>query len=156
MSKIVKAIGEIDRSLGKKEIEALAKEDAASIISNDRYDLLKIYIEFKRYDAYLKILTKEIQEETIARAEDQDLEHFKFGSAKLLVTQRRKYDYSKDVLWSNVSQEMDKLKQFRKTREQFLKTIEGEFADVVNEKTGEVERIFAPEIIHSSGLTVRL
>lgn len=156
MSKIVKAIGEIDKSLGKKEIEALAKEDAANIIANDRYDLLKIYIEFKRYDAYLKILTKEIQEETIARATDQNLEQFKFGNAKLVVSQRRKYDYSKDTLWSNVNQEMDELQQFRKTREQFLKKIEGEFADIINEETGEVERIFAPEVSYLNSLTVRL
>ena len=156
MSKIVKAIGEIDRSLGKKGVEALAKEDAATIIANDNYDLLKIYIEFKRYDTYLKILTKEIQEETIARAADQDLEHFKFGSAKLIVSQRRKYDYSKDSLWSDVNQEMDELKQLRKAREQLLKKIEGEFADIIDEETGEVERVFAPEISYSSSLTVRL
>ncbi|MEM8524497.1 MAG: hypothetical protein AAGG68_07625 [Bacteroidota bacterium] len=156
MSKIVKAIGEIDRNLGKKEIEALAKEDAERIILDDRYDLLKMYIEFKRYDAYLRVLTKEIQDATIAKAENQKLEQFEFGTAKLIVTQKRQYNYSRDTLWSDVSQEMNELKEFRKTREQFLKKIEGDFTDIVDEETGAIERVYAPEINYSSSLTVRL
>ncbi|MEN0048296.1 MAG: hypothetical protein AAF806_14635 [Bacteroidota bacterium] len=156
MSKIVKAIGEIDRELSKQEIEELALFDSAQITSDDNYDLLKIYIEFKRYNAYLQTLIKEIKEAAIHQAEHQQIEKFSFGNASLNVSQRRKYDYSKDHLWNRMSEELNDIKQYKKEREQFLKKIDGAFADVVNEHTGEIERVFAPDITYSKSLTVRL
>lgn len=156
MSKIVKAIGEIDRELSKQEIEELAIFDAAQITSNDHYDLLKIYIEFKRYDAYLQTLIKEIKEATIRQAEHKQIEKFSFGSAQLNLSKRRKYDYSADRLWTKMSEELNEIKQYKREREQFLQKIEGAFEEIVNEHTGEVEKVVAPEITYSKSLTVRL
>jgi len=156
MSKIVKAIGEIDRELTKREIEQLAVEDANQITSNDHYNLLKIYIEFKRYDAYLQTLIQEIKEATTHQAEQQQIDKFSFGNARLSISERRKYNYSTDHLWNRMSEELNEIKQYKREREQFLKKIEGEFTEVVNERTGEVEKVFAPEITYSKSLSVRL
>ncbi|MEM0994270.1 MAG: hypothetical protein AAF847_03250 [Bacteroidota bacterium] len=156
MSKIVKAVGEIDRDLSKAELEQLAIEDAAHITDNEEYDLLKIYIEFKRYDTYLQTLIDTIKNATIQQATQQEIEKFSFGNAKLSVSARRKYDYSNDPLWNRMQEELDEIKQYKRERERFLKKIKGAFADIVNENTGEIERVFAPEISYSKSLTVRL
>ncbi|MEM9886135.1 MAG: hypothetical protein AAF849_09600 [Bacteroidota bacterium] len=156
MSKIVKSIGEIDRVLSKEEIEELAIEDAAQITDNESYDLLKIYIEFKRYDTYLQTLIKTLKKATIQQARQQQIEKFNFGNARLSVSARRKYDYSNDPLWNRMKEELEEIKQYKREREQFLKKIKGAFADIVNEQTGEIERVFAPEISYSESITVRL
>lgn len=46
MSKIIKSIGQIDRKLNKLEVISLAQEHSSEIIKSDKYDLLKVYIEF--------------------------------------------------------------------------------------------------------------
>ncbi|MEM8529066.1 MAG: hypothetical protein AAGG68_30825 [Bacteroidota bacterium] len=156
MSKIVKAIGEINRDLDKSAIEELAKEDAFQIIRDDRYDLMKVYVEFKRYETYLKVLMQEIKEETCYRAAEQGIENFEFGKAKLIISNRRTYDYSNDVIWNHISSDMKHLKQVKKEREQLLKKIKGDYQDIVNEETGEVERLLAPEVSYTQSLMVRL
>ena len=52
MAEIVKKLGEIDRQLRKSQIINLAAENAQTVIESRKFDLLKVYIELKRYETY--------------------------------------------------------------------------------------------------------
>ena len=67
MGKIIKPLGSIDRELSKNEIIELAENHTVQIIEGE-YDLLKVYIELKRYQAYLDTIINELKEEAINKA----------------------------------------------------------------------------------------
>ena len=68
MGTLVKKLGDIDRKLGKFEIIDLAITNAQTVIESSKYDLLKVYIELKRYEIYLKTIIKKIQDSAYRKA----------------------------------------------------------------------------------------
>jgi len=156
MSKIIKHIGELDRNLDKLALEDLAQQHASEIIANEQYDLLKVYLEFRRYETYLKTLTEAVKQETLNQAKEEGLTDFEYGSAKVTFVTRRKYDYSADRYWASINEEMDNFKTMKKEREQVLKNIEGEFEEIIDEETGEIQKVYAPIVEHIDSLRVTL
>lgn len=156
MGKIIKNIGEIDRDFKKSEIEDLAKENAAEILKNEQYDLLKVFIEFKRYETYLKTMMTEIKSATIKQAKNADLDDFEFANVKISVSKQRKFDYSNDNHWRSINEEYEYLKKIRKERETMLKEMTTESVEIVNEATGEIELVFAPKVSYKEILRVTL
>jgi hypothetical protein len=49
---LIKNLGTIDRSLTKKGITEAAQNDAQQVIASPQFDLLKVYVELKRYENY--------------------------------------------------------------------------------------------------------
>lgn len=156
MGEIIKNIGEIDRNLNKSEIEALAKANASKILDNEQYDLLKVFVEFKRYEVYLKTLMNSIKSKTIQQAKGVDKENFEFANVKISVAKHRKFDFSNDNHWKNINKEFEYLKKIQKDRENLLKSMTTESAEIVNEMTGEIEEVFAPKVTYKQVLRVTL
>jgi len=144
MSKIIKQIGQIDPKLNKINLERLGKDHAAQILANDKYDVLKVYIEFKRYEVYLKTLIDELREDTFTKARAEGNLDFEYSNARVSLGVRRKFDYSMDEEWTDLNDEIEKLKALKKNRESLMKDIKGDFKEILNEDTGEIEKIFAP------------
>lgn len=156
MSKIVKTTGQIDRQLNKPEIINLAKEHSSEIMKSDKYDLLKVYIEFKRYEIYLKTLIEEVKKETFRQAIEEGRRDFGYGSARVSIEKRRKYDFSADVDWQSIQKEIESLKLLKKECERMLKNIKGDYKEILDEETGEIFKIEAPKIEYSENLRVGL
>ena len=156
MSKIVKYIGQIDRKLSKPELVTLATEHSSEILKNDKYDLLKVYIEFKRYEVYLKTLIQEVKKETFKQAKEEGRRDFEYANARVTMSKRRRFDFSSDEDWVNIDTEIGRLKELKKEREKILKSIKGEFREVLDEETGEIQKLHAPKINYSESLRINL
>lgn len=154
MSKIVKAIGTLDRTATKEDITALAREHARQIIDQG-YDLLKVYVELKRYEVYLSTIIKELKDATLEKAQERGQKNFDYASARITVGERARYHYEQDATWRRLNEELERIKEERKAREKMLKQVT-EPLEVVNPETGEIEKIVAPlkEIVEQ--LMIRL
>lgn len=156
MSKIVKHIGQIDRKISKSGIVELAKQHAAEILDNDQYDLLKVYIEFKRYEVYLKTLIGEVKNETYRQAQEEGRRDFEYGNARVTVAKYRKFDYSVDKYWEELNNTLKEVKLLKREREKMLKNIKGDYKEILDEETGEIQRIAAPPIQYTDTLKIKL
>lgn len=156
MSKIVKHIGQIDSKITKSDLVELAKQHSSEILENDRYDLLKVYIEFKRYEIYLKTLISEVKNETILKAKEAGVRDFEYGSTKITVSKQRKFDYSVDEHWQELNDDLEELKALKKEREKMLQNIKGDYKEVLDEETGEIQKISAPPVEYAETLRIKL
>ncbi|MEZ4887485.1 MAG: hypothetical protein R3E32_22320 [Chitinophagales bacterium] len=156
MSKIIKTIGQIDRKCNKSDLIALAQQHASEIMASPNYDLLKVYVEFKRYEVYLKTLIWEVRGETLKRAKEEGRKDFEYASARVTQIKIRKFDYSIDEYWENLNNEIERLKALKKERETMLKAIKGDFKEVLDEETGEIIKIPAPSVEYTDSLRIKL
>jgi uncharacterized protein YecA (UPF0149 family) len=155
MGKLVKHLGTIDRSLNKKEIVELAKENAQAILDSNKYDLLKVYIELKRYEGYLKGIIQHLKEPALVTATDIGQKSFKYDEALIRITTRTKWNYSIDNEWKEIDSKIQQLIREKKEREKFLK--ETNFLkDVVDEETGELIGEFELPKEIEYGISVKL
>jgi len=155
MGKIIKPIGLIEQSATKNEIVEMAKSHASDIVEKD-YDLLKVFVELKRYDLYLNTIIDELKTASAEKAKEQIDKTFEYANAKITVANFKKYNFESDVKWANIKDEIDDLKNWKKEREALLKGLEKEEVEIVNEETGEVEILRKPEVEESSRIIVRL
>ena len=75
---VLKQLGKLNKNLTKKEIEEVAVEDIKTVIEQDRYDLLKVLIELKRYNVYINKLIVELKEPALEKAKEIDDRKFKY------------------------------------------------------------------------------
>ena len=153
MGKLIRPLGGIERHLGKSEILELARQNAAEVVRSGKYDLLRVYVELKRYELYLKEVIKALQEPTLQSLPAK--KSVELPSARLRVYTRRKYDFSVDPTWSELDRQIKELQDRKKEREKLLKTT-GKVPIEVDEQTGEVlcEQEIPQEIVE--GLRVEL
>lgn len=154
MGKIIQQLGSLDRNFSKKDIVALAEEHAQQIIEKD-YDLLKVYVELKRYETYLETIIKTMKEQTVAKALELEEKTFVYANAKLVLTNRTKYDYQADPTWALLNEELNQLKTLKKEHEAQLKKLT-EDVELINEETGEIEVLIAPSKEVTEQMSVRL
>lgn len=83
MGKLVKQIGRIDRHLHKKDIVNLAANNAQAIVECGKYDLLKVFIELKRYETYLKGLIYKLKKPALDKAAATNKRSFIYNDAKI-------------------------------------------------------------------------
>ncbi|WP_233885963.1 hypothetical protein [Tenacibaculum piscium] len=154
MSKIVKQIGTIDKQLNKNEILNLSRQNAESIIANKNYDLLKVYVELKRYETYLKGLIQSLKIPALESASQIGKKTFEYQQAKINISSRTKWNFNSDKTWYEINDKIQFLTKQRKEREKYLK--ENNSQMVVDETTGEIiEELELPKQI-TKGLTIRL
>lgn len=155
MGKLVRQLGSIERHLHKKDIEELAISNAQGIIDNKKYDLLKVYVELKRYETYLKGLIKFLKLPALEKATEKGKKSFSFDEAKINISTRTKWDFSVDNKWTEIDQQIQQLTKKKKEREKHLKD-NNEDKTIVDKETGElIENFNLPKEIEF-GLTIRL
>ncbi len=156
MSKIVQPIGKLDSSLSKKALVELAQNHATQILSNPNYDLLRTYIEFKRYELYLKTMINTVKGAALELAKTTDKTNFRYGEANVAIQKRYQYDFSIDQTWMNLDQEIKRLSKLKKQQEEVLKNIRGQFKEVVDTETGEVQYLKAPKKETKEVISIKL
>ncbi|GAB3641957.1 hypothetical protein [Spirosoma arcticum] len=72
----IQPIGTLDRTITKTAIVSLANDHANQIIDGGNYDLLKTYVEMKRYELYIKTIINKLKtasayQARVMREEDQ-------------------------------------------------------------------------------------
>ncbi|GAA5221296.1 hypothetical protein [Membranihabitans marinus] len=155
MGNIVKQLGSIDRQLGKKDIQGLAEENARAIIESGKYDILKVYVELKRYEVYLKSLIQNLKESAFEKANETGQPSFGYNYARISLSARTKWDFSVDQKWTELENQIQTLTKERKDREKYLKE-SNQMDEFVDEETGEIREAFELPKEIKYGLTVRL
>jgi hypothetical protein len=67
---LIKPIGTLDRAMPKTGLVRLAADHAQQIIDSGQYDLLKTYVEMKRYELYIKTIINRLKNHSVAQAQE--------------------------------------------------------------------------------------
>lgn len=67
---LIKPIGTLDRNMPKTGLIRLAADHAQQIIDSGQYDLLKTYVEMKRYELYIKTIIARLKSHSVAQAQE--------------------------------------------------------------------------------------
>lgn len=141
---LVKPIGSLDRGLSKNEIVELAETNAREVIGSGQYDLLKVYIEMKRYEVYFKTVMEKVREAALAVAQETGMKSFNYADAQVSNVQRSVFNFDNDPTWRRLHDEFEYLKEKIKHHEALLKQVHGEKEEYLDEETGELIELFAP------------
>jgi hypothetical protein len=150
---IIKALGTIDKELTKKGIAELAQNDVNQVITSAQFDLLKVYIELKRYENYLSEVMELIKPLAVEKALEQGEKTLEIEHAKVRLQHRTTYDFSSDDKWVALKESLKTSQTTIKEHEEILKTLT-DVTEVVDEETGELYQIFPPEKKESAMLVV--
>ena len=153
---IVKPIGSLDRSLGKNELITLAEADANEIFESGKYDLLKVYVEMKRYELYFTTVMDNLRDAALAQAQETGVKSFSYEDARVSNIQRSVFKFDKDPTWQKLHDAFEHLKAKIKQHEAVLKNMDSEKAEYMDPETGERIELIAPtkEVVES--IMVRL
>ena len=155
MGKLVRQLGSIERYLHKKDIVDLATDNAQAIIDSGKYDLLRVFIELKRYETYLKGLIQYLKQSVLNKAKEAKQKSFDYNDASVNISTRTKWDFSVDNKWTELDQQIRQLTKEKKEREKYLKD-NNKARTMVDKETGEIiEEFELPKEIEYS-LTIRL
>lgn len=141
---LVKPIGSLDRGLSKDELVTLAESNAQEVIESGQYDLLKVYVEMKRYEVYFKTVMDKVREAALVVAQETGMKSFNYADAQVSNVQRSVFKYDNDPTWRKLHDEFEHLKEKIKQHEALLKQVQGEKAEYLDEETGELIELFAP------------
>ncbi len=141
---LVKPIGSLERGLSKEGLVALAETDAKEVISSGQYDLLKVYVEMKRYEIYFTTVMEQVKAAALVVAQETGMKSFNYADAQVTNIQRSVFKFDKDPTWCKLHEEFEFLKGRLKLHEETLKKIEGEKEQFLDEETGELIELIAP------------
>jgi hypothetical protein len=150
---LIKNLATIDRSLTKKGITEAAQNDAQQVIASPQFDLLKVYVELKRYENYLSEVIEQLKPLALESAQQKDEKTMTYETAKVRLQNRVTYDFSEDDKWKYLKESVTASQSSIKQHEEFLKNIT-EVKEVVDEATGEVYQVFPPQRKESQLLIV--
>lgn len=156
MSSTIKPIGKLDKNLSKNGIESLAIDDIKGIIAENKFDLLKVYVELKRYSVYLESLINEIKTPALQQAQKLNNKKIELENATVFVTKRTVFDFSNDIIWAKLNSNFVEIKTKMHEHQELLKQMETATSEYVDEQTGEVFTLSAPTKKEEFGLTVRI
>lgn len=112
--------------LTKSQIEFFAGK-ALEEIDSGRYNPLEIHLCLKAMEELVKRIKEGIADQVLTEAEKYGKSFYYLG-ARVQLTERRTYDYSKDDTWSQINRSL-------KQREELLKYLTGPLADT---ETGDI------------------
>lgn len=137
MGKLVRQLGSIEKNLHKKDIVDLATDNAQAIIDSEKYDLLKVYVELKRYETYLKGLIQHLKHPALNKAAAKGKKSFDYNDARVNISERTMWDFSVDNKWNELDQQIQHLTKKKKEREKYLKENK-KVQSFVDKETGEI------------------
>jgi hypothetical protein len=152
----IKMLGKLPKELTKLEVENLAIEDIKSVIENGNYDLLRVLVELRRYDIYLTKLIETIKLPALENAKKTGNKNFNYADAKVIVTKTVSYDYSVDKIWSEINADLTNIKERMKKHQEFLKELDSNITEIIDESTGEVLKVTPPIKKEKDSLIIRL
>ncbi len=153
---LIKPLGALERGLNKENLLSLAAIDAQAVISSEQYDLLKVYVEMKRYEVYFSSVMDHIKAAAIVKAQETGMKSFNYADAQVTNTQRTVFKFDQDPTWRRLHDDFEYSKQRIKLHEEKLKEIEGETARYIDEETGELIELHAPSKEVVEGILVRV
>jgi hypothetical protein len=137
MGKLVRQLGSIEKNLHKKDIVDLATDNAQAIIDSEKYDLLKVYVELKRYETYLKGPIQHLKHPALNKAAAKGKKSFDYNDARVNISERTMWDFSVDNKWNELDQQIQHLTKKKKEREKYLKENK-KVQSFVDKETGEI------------------
>jgi len=155
MSKYIKQLGGVDRSLIKAEIKSLAIKDSTEAIESGKFDILKVYIELKRYEIYLNGLINNMKSTALEIAKQEDQLSFQYNNAQVRISNSTKWDYSIDEEWNHITDQIKALNIIRKKRESFLQE-SNKNGKLLDKETGELVEDFKMPYRTQKGIRVTL
>ena len=141
----------------KFQQQMLANEIILPVIEGD-VDPIDVYVKAKAIQDALKIVTDDDRVKDLVICEVEKYgNNTTYNSASLQVKEMGvKYDYSvcNDSIYNDLVDNIEKLKETLKQREKFLKSISSDGTLIVNEETGEVNKIYPPIKMAAQGISV--
>lgn len=153
---LIKPIGSLGRGLSKDELIALGEADANEVFESGQYDLLKVYVEMKRYEVYFKAVMDNLREAALVQAQETGMKSFNYADAQVTNIQRSIFKFDQDPIWCRLHDEFEFLRGRIKLHEETLKKIEGEKQEFLDEETGELIELFAPTQVVVETIMVKL
>jgi len=141
---LVKPLGSLDRGLSKNELVELAETDALEVMESGKYDLLKVYVEMKRYEVYFKTVMENLREAALIQAQETGMKSFNYADAQVSNIQRSVFKFDNDPTWLRLHDAFEKMKEKLKQHEALLKNMKGEKEAHLDEETGELIELIAP------------
>ena len=129
-------------NLTRTQIDSFARK-ALDEIDSGLYNPLEIHLCLKAMEELVKQLKKGIADQAFSEAEKYGKE-FDYRGAKIRLSERRSYNFSKDFIWSEISKQ-------KKQREEMLKHLSDPVADP---ETGEM--IFPAQVKITSVISIFL
>ena len=129
-------------NLTRTQIDSFARK-ALDEIDSGLYNPLEIHLCLKAMEELVKQLKKGIADQAFSEAEIYGKE-FDYRGAKIRLSERRSYNFSKDFIWSEISKQ-------KKQREEMLKHLSDPVADP---ETGEM--IFPAQVKITSVISIFL
>lgn len=141
----------------KFQQQMLANEIILPVIEGD-VNPIDVYVKAKAIQDALKIVTDDDRVKDLVICEVEKYgNNTTYNSASLQVKEMGvKYDYSvcNDSIYNDLVDNIEKLKETLKQREKFLKSISSDGTLIVNEETGEVNKIYPPIKMAAQGISV--
>lgn len=153
---LIKPIGSLGRGLSKDKLIALGEADANEVFESGQYDLLKVYVEMKRYEVYFKAVMDNLHEAALVQAQETGMKSFNYADAQVSNTQRSVFKFDNDPTWHRLHEQFERLKEKIKQHENLLKNMKFEKAEYLDEETGELIELIAPEKEVIESLMVKL
>ncbi len=141
---LVKPLGSLDRGLSKNELVELAETDALEVMESGKYDLLKVYVEMKRYEVYFKTVMENLREAALIQAQETGMKSFNYADAQVSNIQRSVFKFDNDPTWLRLHDAFEQMKEKLKQHEALLKNMKGEKEAHLDEETGELIELIAP------------
>lgn len=141
----------------KFQQQMLANEIILPVIEGD-VNPIDVYVKAKAIQDALKIVTDDDRVKDLVICEVEKYgNNTTYNSASLQVKEMGvKYDYSvcNDSIYNDLVDNIEKLKETLKQREKFLKSISSDGTLMVDEETGEVNKIYPPIKMAAQGISV--
>lgn len=145
-----------ENTMSKKDIVALAKTEAQSIIEAADTNLLPLLIQASRSAEYLATFIGEIKKAATDEALNYNEKSVKIAGAKVEIREAGvRYDYSNDPIWTGINSNAKQIEATRKEREDFLKALKTGITQL-DEETGEAFQVFPPVKSSSTSLVITL
>ncbi len=151
---IIKQLGKIPKEYSKTKIEELAKEDIQQVLLEEKYDIQKVFIELKRYEIYLNELINQLKQPVTNKITQNP---YSDDYVKLSIIKRVSYDYEENPSWHVMNQRLLSAKNQLKEHQEALRQLkEGESKHFVDEETGEMFLMKAPQKKESESVMMKI
>lgn len=129
--------GHLPIQLHKQELETLAVKHAQSIHAHPQLNLIKTYLELKRYQLYFESLLHELEPLVAGKMGQLGLKQYELGALRLKHSFKVRYDFASDPVFREIQELLAQTKQTLKTRKTELLQLSQEGREEENPFTGQ-------------------